>query len=101
MYVISSLIYVKFYEQLCSLFHCVKSLIVNYTFLYTNRMTNDKIMYRNRDSLGKYIDTSELKDHMFTYVEIYVEVDIEKELLEVVRLTLDNWWHVQPMVYDQ
>jgi hypothetical protein len=41
-------------------------------------------------ALGKYIDNYELKEFLYACARICVEVDLEKCLLEVINLSLDN-----------
>ena len=53
------------------------------------------------NSLGKYIDKAEPKPPMFAYVRICVEVDLEKGLLEAIKLTLDGWSHIQKVDYEK
>jgi hypothetical protein len=38
---------------------------------------------------------------MFSYARIYFEVDLKKEILEVVLISLDNWQHVQQLDYEK
>ena len=38
---------------------------------------------------------------MFFCARIYVEVDLEKGLLEVVNLYMDGWEHMQKVDYEQ
>jgi hypothetical protein len=54
-----------------------------------------------RDSLGKGIDKSELGMSMYTYAIICVEVDLEKGLLEAIKLSLDGWTHVHKLDYEK
>jgi hypothetical protein len=52
-------------------------------------------------SLGKYIDGSKTKSPMFVCAWICVEVDLEKGLPETIKLTLDDWNHIQNLDYEQ
>lgn len=38
---------------------------------------------------------------MCVYAKIWVEVDVEKGLLEAICLSLDNWTHAQQLDYEQ
>jgi hypothetical protein len=62
---------------------------------------NDETIHNVGNTLGKYIDRAEPKDGMQACAFICMEVDLEKGLSEVVRLTLDNWSYLQPIDCEQ
>lgn len=45
--------------------------------------------------VGKYIDGSEQKENMHACARICVEVDLGKGLLEVVKINVNKWTHIQ------
>jgi hypothetical protein len=51
---------------------------------------NEDTMHSIKDSLGRYIHKSKLRDGMFACTRLCVEVDLEMGLLEATVLTLDN-----------
>jgi hypothetical protein len=51
--------------------------------------------------IGKFINKVEPKPPMFAYVHICVEVDLEKWILEAIKLVLDGWTHIQKLDYKQ
>jgi hypothetical protein len=53
------------------------------------------------DTIGKYIDRSEPKSAMFSCTRICVEVDLEKGLPEAIKLSLDDWTHIQKLDYEK
>jgi hypothetical protein len=48
-----------------------------------------------RNSLRHYIDGAEPKENMSSCAHIYVKVDLEKGIPEVVLIFLENWNHIQ------
>ena len=50
--------------------------------------------------LGNYINKSKLKSLMFVCACSCIEVDLEKGLLEAVKLTMDGWTHLQKLDYE-
>ena len=60
---------------------------------------NDETLQEIRNSLGDYIDKAEPKGPLFSYARICVEVDLDKELLEVVNLHMDGWKHMKKVDY--
>lgn len=54
-----------------------------------------------RNSIRKYIDWAERKENIFSCVRIFVEVDLEKGILEAILISLDNWQLVQQLDYKQ
>ena len=61
---------------------------------------NNETLQAIGNSLGKYIDKEELKGHLFSWSRIYVEVDLEKGLPEIVSLCMDGWEHEQKVDYE-
>ena len=53
------------------------------------------------NSLGNYINKSKLKSLMFVSACSCTEVDLEKGLLEVVKLTMDGCTHLYKLDYEQ
>ena len=62
---------------------------------------NDETLHAIGNSLGKYIEKAEPKGPLFSCARIYVEVDLEKGLLEIVSLCMDGWEHAQKVDYEQ
>jgi hypothetical protein len=62
----------------------------------------DKVLQSIGDSLGKYIDRAKPISgmFMFSYARICVEVDLEKDLHEAIKLKLDDWTHIQKLDYE-
>jgi hypothetical protein len=70
-----------------------------YIFLFTiGVMTNLQCI---GNSIGRYVYRVGPKENIFPCARICVEVDIEKQIPEVVVITLDNWQHVQQFDYEQ
>ena len=61
---------------------------------------NDEDLKAIGNSLGKYIEKYDPKPPMFFCAWIYVEVDMEKGLLEAINLTMDGWNHIQTVDYE-
>jgi len=55
---------------------------------------NDEPLETIKNKLVKYINKSWSKSMMFSHIRICVEVDLEKGLLEVIKLSIDNWSHL-------
>lgn len=54
------------------------------------------------NSLGRFINKSQPKGGLYaSCARTYVEVDIDKGLLEAINLMLDSWTHVQKLDYEQ
>ena len=51
------------------------------------------------DKLGRYIDPAEPKGRLFTGARIYVEMDLEKGLMEALWINMVNWNRVQELDY--
>ena len=45
--------------------------------------------------VGKYIDRCEPKENMHVCARICVKVDLGKGLLEVIKIKVDQWTHIQ------
>lgn len=45
------------------------------------------------NKLGKYINQQERRDQ-YSYVRIFVEVDLEEGLLEAIKLMVADWTHI-------
>jgi len=52
------------------------------------------------NKLGQYIDRADPKDQ-YSCARIYVEVDLEVGLPEVVKLKVGDWQHFQKLDYEQ
>ena len=52
------------------------------------------------NTLGRYIDMASPKDQ-YACAHICVEVDLEVELLQAIKLTVGNWYHYQKLDYEQ
>jgi len=50
------------------------------------------------NKLGRFSDKVELRLGMFTYAQIYVELNLEEDLLDAIEFQIDNWTHVQPLM---
>jgi len=55
----------------------------------------DESMKAIGNVVGKYIDGSEQKENMHACARICVEVDLGKGLLEVVKINVNKWTHIQ------
>ena len=53
------------------------------------------------NKLGHYLDTTKPKGGQYICARIYVEVNLEKGLLEALKLTLGEWSHIQDLDYEQ
>jgi hypothetical protein len=54
-----------------------------------------------KNKLGHFLDKAEPKGDQFTYARICVEVNLEKGLLEAIKLSLGEWSHIQELDYEQ
>ena len=52
------------------------------------------------NKLGRYLDSAEPKGRQFRCAHICVEVNLEKGLLEALKLTLGDWSHIQELDYE-
>ena len=62
---------------------------------------SDEFLASIRNSLGHYIDKFVLKSPLFSYACIYVEVELDKGIHEVVNLVMDSRIHKHKVYYDQ
>jgi hypothetical protein len=46
------------------------------------------------NSIGQYIDKVELKENLLYHAKFFIEVDLEKGILEAMIISLDNWLHI-------
>jgi hypothetical protein len=53
------------------------------------------------NKLGRFLDRAEPKGDQFTCARICVEVNLEKGLLEAIKLSLGEWSHIQELDYEQ
>ena len=51
--------------------------------------------------LGRYLDSADPKGGQFKCARICVEVNLEKGLLESLKIKLGEWSHIQELDYEQ